>query len=217
MRKPQLLVPTILVACFLVSGVLIATNMGFKFNYVLNGPGSSFSGTNVIALPFHKQVGMVNAKDLIDDIFAAGGSVSQVGRFVNSTDSFATYNGASGTAFALAKSEGLIVTMNTDTEYIMFGTHDPGHVVSFNGPGSSQSGLNLYAPPYHTTSITAGELIDEINSHVPDSAVSIQRFDNSADRFQTHDGVSGYDFPIEPSRAYYVQVSQDVNFVPSHY
>ncbi len=217
MRKPQLVVPAIVLACFLVSGVLIATNMGFKFNYVLNGPGSSLTGTNVIALPFHKQVGMLSAKDLIDDITAAGGNAAQVGRFVNATDSFATYNGVFGTDFALTKSEGYFVSMNTDTEYILFGTHDPGHVVSLAGPGSSSSGLNLYAPPYHTTSITAGELLDEINEAAPDSAVSIQRFDNTTNQIQTHDGVTGYNFPIEPGRAYFVQVSQDVNFVPSHY
>ncbi len=216
MRKPLLLVPAIVLACFLASGVLIATNMGFKFNYVLQGPGTSATGKNAIALPFFKQVGMVDARDLIDDITVAGGAVFGISRFVNSSDAFDTYNGISGAAFTLAKSEGVIVTMNTNSEYILFGTHDPGHVVNFNGLGTSASGLNLYAPPYHTTSINAGELLDEINSS-GGSVLSIQRLDNTTDRYQTYDGVSGYNFPIEPGKAYFVQMAADVSFTPSHY
>ncbi len=216
MRKPQLLVPAIVLASFLVSGVLIATNMGFKFNRVLNGPGSSASGANAVGLPFHKQVGMVNAKHLIDDITAGGGAVAGITRFVNSSDSFDTYNGIGGAAFTLAKSEGVIVTMNTDAEYMVFGTHDPGHVVNFNGVGTSLSGLNFYSPPYHSTSINAEELLDEIND-AGGSAIAIHRYDNSTDRLQTFDGVSGYNFSIEPTQAYFVQTATDFSFTPSHY
>ncbi len=216
MKKRNVAVVAIAIAALLVAGSLTASNMGFKLNRVLNGTGSSASGTNYVALPFNKQVGMANAKDLIDDIVAAGGSVGQIGRFVNTTDGFQTYNGASGTAFALAKDEGYVVSMNSDLNYIIVGSHDPGHVVSFNGTGTSASGTNYYALPYHTTAANAKDLIDELVA-AGGSVGQIGRFVNTTDGFQTYNGASGTAFALVPGEAYVVSMNTDVSFTPSHY
>lgn len=216
MKKRNVAVVAVAIAALLVAGSLTASNMGFKLNRVLNGTGSSASGQNYVALPFNKQVGMANAKDLIDDIVAAGGSVSQIGRFVNSSDSFTTYNGTSGAAFALSKDEGYVVTMNTDLNYIIVGSHDPGHVVSFNGTGTSASGQNYYALPYHTTAANAKDLIDELVA-AGGSVSQIGRFVNSSDSFVTYNGTSGAAFALTPGEAYVVTMNTDVSFTPSHY
>ncbi len=204
------------VALLLLAGAVIAGNMGFKFNRVLLGPGSSLSGTNVLALPYHLQNGMVTAQDLIDDITAYGGNVASVGQFQSSCDCIRTYDGVSGYNFTLEKGRGVFLQMNADLEYLIVGTHDPNAVIALDGPGTSVSGTNMYAPPYHTTAADADDLMDELAS-AGGSVVSVSRFVSASDSFETYAGVSGTAFALEPTEAYTVKLASDVIFTPSHY
>ena len=102
-------------AGLLVGGGLLASNMGFKLNYGLDGPGVnlSASGTSTLALPFHQQTNLVNALDLITDMNAAGpGTVASVSKYVRSTDGLETYTGTTGTPFTLVPGEGYFVQVN---------------------------------------------------------------------------------------------------------
>ena len=63
----------------LVAGVVVASNMGFKLNKVINGQGDdigggllSNSGTQDIALPFNQQTSITMASHLRTDIINAG-------------------------------------------------------------------------------------------------------------------------------------------------
>ncbi len=216
MKKRNVAVVAIAIAALLVAGSLTASNMGFKLNRVLNGTGSSATGQNYVALPFNKQVGMGNATDLIDDLIAAGGSVAQVSRFANATDDFEAYTGTAGTPFALSKDEGYVIGMNGDLNYIIVGSHDPGHVVSFNGTGTSATGQNYYALPYHTTAASAKDLIDELTA-AGGNVAQISRFANGTDDFEAYTGTAGSSFPLVPGVAYVVGMNNDLSFTPSHY
>ncbi len=217
MRRPKWAVLTSGVALLLVAGVVTAGNMGFKFNRVLLGPGSSLSGTNLLALPFHLQNGMVTAQDLIDDIAAYGGSVASVGQFQSNCDCIRTYDGVSGYNFPLEKGRGIYLQMKADFEYLIVGTHDPDAVIALEGPGaSSSSGTHVYSLPYHTTAADADDLIDELVSYGA-AVVSVSKFVSSTDSFVTYTGASGVAFALEPTEAYKVQLASDVVFTPSHY
>jgi hypothetical protein len=104
----------------LVAGGLMASNMGFKLNYQLSGPGSSNSGTNTLALPYNQQTNLLDAKNLIDDINAAAGSsvVVQVARFLKATDGTESYTGTFGTAFPLVPGQAYTVQVNSTVTYI---------------------------------------------------------------------------------------------------
>jgi hypothetical protein len=186
-------------ACaLLVGGVLFASNMGFKLNYQLANAGTA-SGTNTIALPWNRQVGIDDAKDLIDDINATGtpaSSVERVERWIPSNNSVLLYAGASTdpAAFALEKAEGLWVKVSADTDYVIVGSHDPGFTVNFLGSGASASGTNFYAPPYHSTAADGKDLLDDINTNgVPPS---------NAERLE-------YWIPANNSRLLYAGASTD--------
>jgi hypothetical protein len=108
-------------AVLLTASALVASNMGFKLNYTLNHTlaGTSKTGTNLIALPDNRQSGMATAKNLIDDIGLL--SVTQIQRFVKSTDLVAGYTGRApqtpATDFALVPGDVYIIKMKTTTAY----------------------------------------------------------------------------------------------------
>jgi hypothetical protein len=214
-------------AVVLAAGVLFASEMWFKMNYPLLGPGSggSATGTNTIALPYRQQTDIVKAKDLIDDINAVAGSsvVTSVSRFVKSTDGIQTYHGMTGGVdFDIVPGEGYIVQVNSDVNYIIVGGHNAGLLITLDGRGynGSVSGTNFYAPPYHSPNETAGDLLLEINGPplckgYP--AAAVQKWDRATDGVISYDGCSGVDFPLRPGEPYFVVMRGKHTFLPSHY
>jgi hypothetical protein len=160
----------------LVGGALYASNMGFKLNYQLANSGTA-SGTNTIALPWNRQVGIDDAFDLIQDINSTGtptNGVERIERWLPATNAVLLYSGAptDPAAFSLVKAEGYWVKVSTDVAYVIVGSHDPGYTVQFLGSSSSASGTNFYAPPYHSTAADGLDLINDINSNgVPPNSV----------------------------------------------
>jgi hypothetical protein len=215
-NKKRALTAAILVAGLVVilGGGLTASNMGFKLNRALVAAGpQSLTGFNTIGLPYNRQVGIDNASDLFGDIGYV--NVSQIQKFVPNGDSFTGY--ALGSPdFALNAGEGYFVQMSQDLNYIVVGSHDPGAQIPLEAAGvTSTSGLNFYAPPYHATSSTASELFAELGYL---NVAQIQRFDSApaGDSFASY-GLGSPDFPLNPGEAYFVQMSQSLNFTPSHY
>lgn len=208
----------------LVGGVVIASNMGFKLNKTLNGPGQngSASGTQDVALPFNQQTSIVNASDLRADILVAGATGVSISRFNSTTDALNTYAGISvANDFALTPAEAYRVKVSAGANYIIVGSHDPGLVVNLNGPGTngSASGTQLYAYPYHSTANAASalrqEIIDQSGGGV---TVSISRFNPTTDALNTYAGLSvANDFALTPGEGYVIKTSGDIAYVPSHY
>jgi hypothetical protein len=208
-------------AALLVTGGLLASNMGFKLNYTLEGPGSSLSGTNTLGLPFNKMTGLNNAKDLIDDINNTGmpsGQVANVQRFNRDSDSLTVYTGLTGAAFPLTDGHAVRVQVNSNTQYIVVGSHNPGLALDLLAPGpGSISGTNLSAIPYHTIAEHAKDLIDEVNGITPGSVANVQQFNNSTDGLIVYTGIAGSAFTWVPGEGVYFQMNSTVNWVPSHF
>jgi hypothetical protein len=224
MRIKTVAVVALGVAALLVAGGLFASNMGFKLNYPLDAPGTngSLSGTNSLALPFNQQTNLVDAEDLIGDINLSAGSsvVSQVARFVRTSDSTEFYTGAVGTNFPLASGEGYLVKVTGNVNYIVVGSHNPSLGISFDAPGSngSLSGTNSFAFPYHGTASTAEGLIADVNASAGSPVVTqVARFVKSTDSTEFYTGSIGTNFSLTPGEFYYVKVSADVTYAPSHY
>jgi hypothetical protein len=224
MRKRTLYVAALGVACLLVAGGLFASNMGFKLNYVLEGPEStgSNSGTQSFAMPFNQQTTLTDAEDLIGDINTTAGSnvVVAVSRFLRTTDKFEDYTGSSGFNFTLTPGEGYLVKVDPGVDYIVVGSHAPTLPITFDGPGSngSNSGTQFYALPYHTTANIADDLITEINTAAGSTVVvAVSRYLRSTDKFEDYTGSSGNNFTLAPGEAYLVKVNSSITLIPSHY
>ena len=218
-KKVFVVVVGVAMACVMASG-LIASNMGFKLNYPLAATGaSSNSGTNVIALPFNRQSGIDTANALIGDVGLA--NVANVQRFLEATDGLETYTGRKGTPapdFPLAAGEGYFLRMNNPVDYIVVGSHDPSLAISLDGPGGgSQSGTNFFAVPYHTTSATAFDLMNDVGFA---SVLNIQRFLEATDGLETYTGRKGTpaaNFNLVAGESYFVRMSSTVSYTPSHF
>jgi hypothetical protein len=222
MRRRNWVVAALGLAILVTGGIVLASNMGFKLNYQLSGPPQT--GTNTLALPYNQMVGLVNAKNLIDDINSTGSptnKVVNVQRWSPATDGLTVYAGAptDGAAFSLAAAEAYYVKVSANTNYVVVGSDDPAKVVTFVGP--PQTGTNFFSVPYHTTSANAKNLIDDINTNGSPASkvVNVQKWNKLADALIVYAGAptDGAAFTFVPGEGVFVKVSQTVNYTPSHF
>ena len=116
--------------------------------------------------------------------------------------------------FALEAGRGLFVKVGSNTNYIVVGSHDPSAVIQLESAGAaSNSGTNLYAPPYHGTAATATALFQELGGT---NVQNIQGYDTSADSFVFY-SFGSPDFNINPGEAYFVKMGTTLAYSPSHY
>lgn len=209
-------------AVVLTAGTLVASNMGFKLNYSLDQPGAiAKTGNNTLALPDNRQTGLNTAKNLMDDIGFA--SVTQVQRFVASSDNYASYTGRApqtpANNFNLNAGEAYVVKMKTSVNYIVVGSDDPALSYTFSGPGAvAKTGNNFYAYNYHQTAATAKQLMDDVGFA---SVTQIQRFVRSADNYASYTGrapqTPANNFNLTPGEGYVVKMKTTSVYSPSHY
>ena len=230
MKKRVFLLAALGLAAVLVAGGLVASNMGFKVNYLLEGPESTTSstGSNRLGLPYNQQTSLTTAEDLIIDINAdAGANVflngGLVSRRIRTTNALEFYTGFAGTNFTITPGEGYNVIVDSSVSYIIVGSHDPTLGIVLDGPGDngSATGSQLYSNPYHSTAANAEDLINEINAaaganvFLNGGLVSRRLRISNANQFYT--GFAGTNFALTPGEAYTVIVDSGVTFVPSHY
>jgi hypothetical protein len=200
------------VAVVVLAGGLMASNMGFKLNRALVAAGGgSNSGTQLLALPYNRQVGIDTASALFGDM--GGANVQNIARYNTQTDAYQVYTFGQ-TDFPLAAGAGLQVKMGQNLNYIIVGSHDPSAVIQLEAAGpASNSGTNLYAPPYHSTSSTASALFAELGAA---NVQNIARYNTATDAFQVYT-FGQPDFALVPGESYQVKMGSTLAFSPSHY
>lgn len=215
MKRRVLALIVIAVAAIVLTGGLMASNMGFKLNYGLQATqgGVSNSGFQSIGLPYNQQVGLATAGDLLADITAGGVTAASLQKFDILTDQNNPYPGPAGN-FPLVPGEGYLVGVLNTGPYIIVGSHNPGQTISLQAQqgGVSNSGFQRYTHPYHGVASTAGEFLAEI---APEGA-SIQTFDILTDQNNPYPGPAG-NFPLVPGESYLVGVIGNKTFTPAHY
>ncbi len=206
----------------LATSMLVASNMGFKLNYLLEATGaSSASGTNTIALPYNPQSGLNNVGDLFNDIGGVG-VVQEVQTFLRSSDSFNVYSGAKGQiADPIVQGEGIRIRMAVDTNYIIAGAHDPAAAITLYAAGDvtpdgvSASGTNEFSVPYHTTANNSGDIFNDIGAA---NVQEVQTFLRASDSFNVYQGAKGQIAdPVTPGTALRIRMATTTAYVPSHY
>jgi len=235
MRKKTLFaVVTVSLCAIVAAGGLLASNMGFKLNYRLTagaGAGGAGTGKNTLALPYFRQTGLNDALQMMGDIGNTGGGpnivpVASTSRFLEVSDTFAVYTGRMGSPtavpFALTAGEGYFVSMNSNTNYIVVGSHDPSLVISLDAAGAgSLTGKNLLSPPYNITSTNALQMMQDIGGGSIVPVASVSRFLTATDTFAVYTGRMGSPtatpFVLSPGEAYFVSMVSTVPYTPSHY
>lgn len=228
MSRKKIFVVLALAVCVLATaGGLLASNMGFKLNYLLQSTtgGQSLSGKQIVSLPYFRQTGVDNAFQLMLDI--GGGAVTNiasVSKYNKSTDLYQTYIGrmGAGTPFNLAAGEGYLVQMNTTANYIIVGAHDPSLSTLLTGPsgvGGVGTGKQLYAPPYNITAANAFQLMQDVGGGGVVPIGSVSRYNRASDLFVTYIGRmgAGTPFALVAGDSYLVQMNTNVPYIASHY
>jgi len=231
MSKKNVFVAVVLTVCVIAAaGTLLASNMGFKLNYALQSPlaGVSATGKNTLALPYFRQTGVDNSLQLLLDI--GGGTVTpvhSVQRFNKNNDAFSVYTGRMAspvlTPFPLVAGDGYFIQMVSNVNYIVVGAHDPALAYTLQSPsaGVSNTGKNLYSPPYNITATNSLQLILDIGGGVVTPVHSVQRFNKLNDAFQVYTGRMASPvltpYPLTPGEAYMVQMVSTVPYIASHY
>jgi hypothetical protein len=214
-QRRVLALVVIAMAAIILTGGLMASNMGFKLNYTLTAQqsGVSAAGFQLIGLPYNQQVGINTAKDLLDDIDLGGVDAVSLQKYNILSGGYDPYPGPGGD-FTLSSAEGYFLGVNTSGPYIIVGSHNPGLTVQLKGQASgvSAAGFQLYSHPYHGVAASAKQFLDEI---APEGA-SIQKYNIQSGGYDPYPGPGG-DFALVPGEAYFVGVSGDKNFIPAHY
>ena len=224
MKKRILWAGIVGAAAVLITGGILASNMGFKLNMSLVGPqgAPATTGTNLVALPFNQQTSLTSVANLLADISPCPASnVNLISRFVRSADAVSFYSCLGGDLFTLTPGDGYFVQMDLTQSYITVGSHDPSATINLLGPqgAPATTGTNPYAYPYHSVSATVAGLLTEVSpcSPGPSSVNLISRFVRSADAVSFYNCLGGDLFGLVPGDAYLIQVNTDVSFVPAHY
>ena len=165
----------IAIVVFMVGGMVIASNMGFKLSFGLLKAAGTNSGTNWVSLPMYFP--FANALDWKADIT----NCTQVTRFVRSNDTLQTYTGAKGSInFPIEKGTAYLVKVSADTSYVVVGAHDPSYAVPLLKAVGTNSGTNWVSVPYHSTTNNALELKADIAN-----CTQVTKFVRSNDTLQT--------------------------------
>ncbi len=202
--------------------------MGFKVHLALvaAGPGS-FSGTNLIGLPYVPKPSLETARDLFLDIGSSvGGQIQVINQYrpnEGPSELFEYYSFGGGTlppnGWDLVPGEALLVKVGAQGLHRLVGSHDSTYEVRLIGGASPESrqGLNFVAVPYHTTARTARDLFLEIGGSIQ----VINQHRKSDDQFEFYSFGGGTLPPngwdLVPGEGYIVQVGQDQTWHPSHY
>jgi hypothetical protein len=223
MKKKGFFVVAMAVCLIAAAGALLASNMGFKLNYQLTGPGApNGTGRNTLSLPYFRQTGIDNAQQLMLDIGSGVITpVTTLSRYNEATDGFVAYTGrmGAGAPFALVGGESYLVQMTSTVNYIVVGAHDPSLVTSLDGPGAPGTGRNFYAPPYNITAANAQQLMTDIGGGVITPVTTVSRYNKSTDGFVAYTGRmgAGAPFALLPGEGYLVQMGSTVPYIASHY
>jgi hypothetical protein len=184
--------------------------MGFKLNYTLlaGSDAGSFNGTNTLGVPFNAQVGITDASTLMDDIGST--AVINIQRYIESSNGIDLYPGVN---FAITPGEGYFVRMSSNKNYIVVGSNDPTLYIDHDDSGEADSfnGTNFVSYAYHSTSVDASALMDEIGST---AVINIQRYVVSNNGIDVYPGTN---FSMKPGEAYFVRMSSTTPWTPSHY
>lgn len=206
----------------LTGSALVASNMGFKLNHRLAGPetpATGDQGQNAMALPDNRKAGLSSAKSLMDDIGSA--QVAAVQKYVKASDSYLSYTGRKSSPngdFPLVAGEGYFVRIFTTNNYIIAGSDDPAlSYMLAKATAAPDNGSNFFAYNYHQTAASAKALMDDIGSA---NVLNISGYLKATNSFQSYTGRKSSpnaNYVLQPGEGYYVKMSTDVNYVPSHY
>jgi len=231
MRSKRSFVGMMVAVLALVLGsgsLLLASNMGFKLNRLLQKPaaGVSKTGQHYLALPYFRQTGLTKANDLFVDM---GGTtyIQRITRLIEATDAKQSYTGLTAVNnYNLDEGVGYIVQIKAaapgDLNYIVVGSHDPAFAASLEKPaaGVSKTGQNYFAMPYNFTGSKANDLFVDIGGST--FVQRITRLLTATDSSQSYTGLTAVNnFTLEPGVFYVIQIKAaapgNVNYIASHY
>jgi hypothetical protein len=203
-----------------LSGTLLASNMGFKLNYNLTNSGTV--QTNWVSLPYFYLTAPVTAEMACDDIGGTCATLGNciVGHWVEATDTdvYWSCQTAKGTPFTITAGEAIYVKVNAPEAWTVVGSHDPSLNISMTNTGTVQT--NWISVPYHTTALNAEDLCDQIGgtcATLGNCIVGHWVETSDTDVYWSCQTAKGTPFSLTTGEGVYVKVNTPASFIPAHY
>lgn len=199
-------------ALLLVTGAVMASNMGFKWvpNMVQADP-NLYS----ISLPYNGTYS--TAQQLCADIPGShGAECIRVAPNGNVSTWFGPAFGSFGTNFAVVAGEGYLVSVDAGpvTNWAVVGSHNPTFVKQFL---LADPNLYLTSIPYHTTATNAFQLAGQIGANCGQVVFRAPN-GNVSTWFGPAFGSFGTNFTVHIGESYFISVSPaPVSWTPAHY
>lgn len=191
-----------LAAVLVAGGLVVASNMGFKFVPGMVTPGVD----HWLSVPYNNNYSVAN--DVCNDI---GPTATLVSRFDSGTGIRQDWTCPWGTAFTVTSGEGLFVRVSASTTPVLVGSHDPN--LTIPQAGFTVGVDNFLSIPYHTTATVANDICAEVGN-----ASLVSRFDTPTQIRQDWTCPWGTNFTINIGEALGVRVSgANPGFIPAHY
>lgn len=186
-----------------VGGLVVASNMGFKFVPNFTTPNADYW----LSVPYNNNYTV--AQDVCDDL----GSATLVSRFDTPSGVRQDWTCPFGNNFSVTSGEGLFIRVGSASTPVIVGSHDPSLTIPAGGFTVANADWFL-SIPYHTTAAVA----DDICSEVGPNATLVSRFDTASGVRQDWTCPFGNNFSVNIGEALAVRVGSATSaFTPSHY
>jgi hypothetical protein len=210
MRK--VLLTLSLVAVFVAGGLVVASNMGFKYVPNWTIPVNDYW----ISVSYNNQYS--TADDICTDI---GSTATQLSRFDTPTGFRSDWTcGGPGDDFSIIAGEGYYLRVNASTTTsVLVGSPATSVTVPPGGWAATALRDHLISIPYHTQATNAEDICNEISAVSGTTAAQMSRFDTPTNfRSDWTCGGPGDNFSIQIGEGYMARVSSGTaGFSPSHY
>jgi hypothetical protein len=180
--RPIMAVVVVSALILAVSGLSIASNMGFKLNKALVFAGGGHIGDNWTSLPFNNPycggaapfacspVGSCCAGQVCAQLGLTGTGTSRatIQTLNETTGAFAqgTCGAATANSQTLIPGKGISIrqpnVVGAPTSAIIVGSHNPNLSLTIPVAGGGNIGNFWFSVPYHTTAVTAQDLCNQI-------------------------------------------------------
>jgi hypothetical protein len=154
------------VVALVAGGLALGSNMGFKFNAQIFGPGvpATAKGDSWLTLPDNSPYNKANILCTQLGLISTGAPAGRgiVARLIASTGGSVIYTCGQNTALAfnIVQGEGIRLRNPVLINGIIVGSDNPNNTTPIFGPGvpATAKGDNWVSVPYHTTAIKANDL-----------------------------------------------------------
>jgi len=210
------------------------SNMGYKFNKLLNENADATSDRNWVSLPYNSEYDSI--KDVTDDLSPSGTPINKLTMLEDTLQAYYSWiyhqtigwygNHPTTPNFPIVSGKAYEMIAVLDDTVVLVGANDPDGLVSLNENDGAISDRNWVSIPYNAVYSTVSDITDELSP----SGTPVNKITMLEDTLQAyyswiyHQTIGWYgnhpetpNFPIVPGCGYEFIATNDATWNPTEY